>query len=147
MKVSFFFGDQRDYSLRWNFFFLQQHTKKTIDCQTTKSLCRYSTGYNKGFTRKKTWKGLLVFDLDLVKVWEGGGVWVIIKSNSCNSQWNSALAILIVRIDNDLNEREQIDLRLVCFFNEPLLLFCFLKLVLTFNNVRGSLECDCCKFS
>ena len=77
----------------------------------------------------------------------GVGVWVIIKSNSCNSQWNSALAILIVRVNNDLNEREQIDLRLVCFFNEPLLLFCFLKLVLTFNYVRGSLECDYCKFS
>ena len=61
----------------------------------------------------------------------GVGVWVIIKSNSCNSEWNSALTILMVHVDNDLNEREQIDLRLVCFFNELLLLFCFLKLVLT----------------
>ena len=76
-----------------------------------------------------------------------GGVWVIIKSNSCNSEWNSALAILIVRVDKDLNECEQIDLRLVCFFNKHLLLFCFLKLVLTFNNLRGSLEGDCSKFS
>ena len=131
-------------------FFLQQHTKKTIDSQTTKSLRRYSTGYNKGFTRKKNLKRSFGLRSWLSQSLRGGvGVWVIIKSNSCNSQWNSALAILIVRVNNDLNEREQIDLRLVCFFNEPLLLFCFLKLVLTFNYVyvRGSLECDYCNFS
>ena len=96
------------------FFFFQQHTKETIDSQTTKSLRRYSTGYNKGFTRKKNLKrsfGLRSWLSQSLR--RGVGVWVIIKSNSCNSQWNSALAILIVRVDNDLDEREQFDLRLV----------------------------------
>ena len=128
-------------------FFLQQHTKKQFTLKQQKVYAAILQDTTKDSQEKKLEKVFWSSILTKSKFERGVGVWVIIKSNSCNSQWNSALAILIVRVDNDLNEREQIDLRLVCFFNKPLLLFCFLKLVLTFNNVRGSLECNCCKFS
>ena len=55
--------------------------------------------------------------------------------------------IFIVRIEKDIDEREQIDLRFIYFFNESLLLFFFLKLVLTLNDVSVSLDCDNCKTS
>ena len=48
----------------------------------------------------------------------GGGA-----SNSCNSEWNSALKFFIVRTDYELNEREQIALALFDFLGNSLLLF------------------------
>ena len=67
-------------------------------------------------------------------------------SNSCNSEWNSVLNFFIVRTDYELNEREQIALGLFGFLENSLLLF-FVKVMLTLNDQRGSLEQDDCEFS
>ena len=70
-------------------------------------------------------------------------------SNLCNSEWNSALKFCIVRTDYELNEHmhEQIALGLFGFLENSLLLFFFVKVMLTLNDQWVSLEQDDCKFS